>query len=328
MEGLVPLNLNYFNELVTDIPEGMNVCPFDEFVSGNWLSDEQRDKFRDNYAKNSYLVTPCKKTLEATNKPVILIGASPGLKKNVDILKGAGDNVIKVTTPTSLKFLLEEGIKPDYVFALDGRDHWVDDFDCDTSQLTLVATPFVSHEALKNWNGKIQWYMLPGSPDYNEKFVSDWANKVDYEISGGNAISTAMCWAMKYLNARVIVFVGVGLSFGDDYYFDGRTKSDEDPKDYPVQYRAMDIYGQIVNSTPALTMYKVWIEAFAQVQTKFNPKTMFVNCTEEGILGVMPQPKVINGQTTFEPKYIPWMSIVPLKTFLEAWKETQNDNGI
>jgi hypothetical protein len=186
----------------------------------------------------------------------------------------------------------------------------------------------MSHEALKKWKGKIQWYMLPGSPGYNEKFVEDWANKVDYEISGGNAISTAMCWALKYLGARIIVFVGMSLSFEDDYYFDGRTKTDEIPQEYVSLYKAMDIYGKLVTSTPALTMYKVWIEAFAQAQTKYDASTMFVNCTEEGILGVMPQPKVINGQMSFEPKYIPWMSIVPLKTFLKAWKENQNDNGI
>ena len=70
------------------------------------------------------MVQPHARTQDGRGKLGILVGAAPSLKKNIDYLKGLDENFVLVSCPTVLSYLREEGIRPNYVFALEGRDHW------------------------------------------------------------------------------------------------------------------------------------------------------------------------------------------------------------
>ena len=91
-------------------------------------------------------------------KAIVLICASPALKRDVEKLKKLNNKFITIAANSALKFLLKNGFKPDYTIALDGDPtNLVGHLDCDNEDLTLIASNATAPEAIDVWKGKIIW---------------------------------------------------------------------------------------------------------------------------------------------------------------------------
>ncbi len=319
------LDFDYYEDVLgdSDINDIIRIPP-EELVKKSWINDELDTLWLDNYQKNKsdISVSPIKKE---RHKPIILIGASPAIKKNVNQLKKADERFTIICCNTSLKYILSQGVKPDYVFAVEGNHHIAKDFDCDTKDLTLIASPFISHEALMKWQGDKYFYMIGGGKKFDKRFRKDWEKTCDIDIGGGNVVSTSFLWAYKFLDARDFIVIGMSLCFYDEYYLDGRIKPNENIENWRGKYMALDINGQVVNTTPALTMYKTWFETYIRYAIDYGGGS-FINSTEDGILGVLPKPIEQDGlKVRFERKFLPWMSVVPLEVAIEGHKNRMED---
>ncbi|MCH8157029.1 MAG: motility associated factor glycosyltransferase family protein, partial [Nitrospinae bacterium] len=51
--------------------------------------------------------------------PAIVVSAGPSLDKNISLLKNSADNILIVAVATALRPLVESGVKPDFVVAVD-----------------------------------------------------------------------------------------------------------------------------------------------------------------------------------------------------------------
>lgn len=291
-----------------------------DFIESRKIPDDLDDLWVQNYTENKDLIRPFPRTQIGLGKAAILVGASPALKRNCDALKEIDEKFILICSPTTIKFLQEKGIRIDYVFALEGRKHWLADIDCDTSRLTLIASPFIYPEVLRRWQGEIWFYMIGGGRKYEEVLAQDWPD-VNREIGGGNAVSTGFLWAYKFLTCRHFIFCGMSLCYYDDYYFDGRPQQVDDLKQWNDWLYAMDIKGNVVRTTPSLISYKCWLEMAMEKA----PQSEFVNATEDGILGVWPEPvKVENGILYGKRRFLPWINVLPLNLTINAYKEKLN----
>lgn len=56
------------------------------------------------------------------NVPAVVVAAGPSLKKNIDVLKNAGDDFLIVATDTAFELLLRRGIIPHFVITVDPTD--------------------------------------------------------------------------------------------------------------------------------------------------------------------------------------------------------------
>jgi hypothetical protein len=313
----VNVNFNYLDELTNGGVDGLDKIPLNDFMGSSWINDEQDKLWVRNYKKNKLKLFKSISSSRGRTKACILVGTSPALKNNVHKLKeAADDNFIIISSNGAYKFLLENGIIPDYVFVVEARDHIVPDVLVDDPGKTvLVTSPFVAPKVLENWKGLSETYILGGGKKYNKLLKKDW--KVP-DIGGGNVVNTSFLWAYKYLQCRDFIFVGVSLSFKDNYYHDGRSEKYicQGFENYKNNYQAVDMYGGIVNTTPALTMYKTWLETYLKVSG-----SNVINATEDGILGVYPEPISMDGTVAqFAVKYLPWISIVPLDVAIRGYK--------
>jgi hypothetical protein len=85
-----------------------------------------------------------------------------------------------------------------------------------------------------------------------------------------------------------------------------------------MNIKAVDIYGEIVNVTPAQLSYKTWLENFI----RHAPGGTFTNCTEDGILGVVPEILSLDGEDgTYTIRYLPWINIIPFADTVKAYNE-------
>ena len=212
-------------------------------------------------------------------KAMMLVGASSCLQRDVEKLKDLDDNFMIVCANSSLKYLLKKGIEPAYCICLDS-DH-VDipqHLDCDSKNITLLASTVVCRKALDNWKGPI-YFMPYYSIDKPLK------RKVRYRLGkavfgGGNSMTQAFYLVSVIFGSKTVIFVA------NEYCFDSRKKyyADRDAaKQEPLKvlYPAVDILGRKKWTLPALYNYVIWTE---KVCNDLTPPGFFID-TSFGLLG-------------------------------------------
>jgi hypothetical protein len=312
-DGLVRLNLDWFEDIVK-IPKGFTIFNQEHIVTDHRISEDVEDKWLENYRLNKGLgeMLPYGQARDRSNKTAILIGGSPALHRNLDHLNGLEDDFVIIPCNTSLPPVLEAGITPDFVFAVEGRDHIYNDMDCKRDDLTLIASPFISHKTLQNWKGPVRYFFMGGGDKWDPELRKDIEGKHDVEISGGNVISCAMLWAYKFLKIRHFIFTGMSLCYYGQYYHDGRSIPQiEDEKEKTTWINVVDMYGALAKSTYPLILYKQWLESYTRYIIQYGGS--ITNATEDGILGVIPEITAVNGtKVSFQPVFLPWINIAPL----------------
>jgi hypothetical protein len=319
MQDRCEADFNYLKEIGMDKPiEG--VMPFDmnDFVGTEWVDDWVDELWCTNYKINMKSgVNRFEKSWDGLKKVVVLVGASPAILKQIDTLKKLDDNFLIVACNGVYSKLLEEGVRVDYIVALEARDHIIKDFKVQDDHAELIVSPFVAPGVLDAWKGKKSFYHLGGGRKYAALLKETGIE--DEDIGGGNAINTACAWAFKYLSVADFILTGTSFCYYDDYYFDKRTtehvcKFDDNQQ----KIKAVDIYGGIVNVTPSQLMYKTWLENFI----KYMKNCKFTNATEDGILGVMPKIISVEGENIqYSLVYLPWINILPLENVVGRYRE-------
>lgn len=320
------LDFNFLSEFTPNLIQGIERIDLAEFVGESWVTEEHDNIWLHNYLVNRDKIvrSPCLKGLE--RKAFVFIGSSPAIKKNCQLLLDCErDAFVVITCNGALPYLDSMGLKPDFVFAVEARDHILSDFNVSDRSFPLVVSPFICPQVYDIWDGNIYTYMMTGGKKFDAEFTKD-LNGEEKEAGGGNVINTSIYWALRYLGMRHAILIGVSLCYYDDYYWDGRsTEFVNQPLDNLKQwYRAIDINGNVVATTPALTMYKVWLETLSR-----HANITFINATEDGILGVYPEPITLDddGNMTYKTIRLPWVLIKPLSEAL-AIHAGRYKNGI
>lgn len=207
---------------------------------------------------------------------VIFVGMSPNIKKSWKYLKNLDDKFIIVATNSSAKYLLDRGVKPHYVVALDGQPgSWTLKLGDKAKDIVGLFSTTVDPQALKDWPGKI--LVIPyamGTKSLRRKIEERFGKSFP---GGGNAINGAVIAFVYNTQAKIFLFVGNELSFKKTYYADRKCKHDGEGKFY-----ATDINGKKVKTLFPLWEYKIWLENLASTLTG---EYWFCNCSE-GVLGV------------------------------------------
>ena len=327
------MDFDFHKELIGDEIEGIERINPNDFVKGppgtekkSWVNPDMDAMWEENYSKNKKYLQPCP-TQDFHKKLYILVGSSPAVKRNIHFLHDIDDRFEVIACNTTAKLLLEHGVNFKYVMSIEGGAHISPDFDFDSKDKVLIASPFVCPDAYEKWDGEKYTYFLSGGEKYKKAFERDWAGKVDIDIGGGNVLSAAYLWAYKYMNARHFAVIGMSLCYYDDndYYFDGREKPNDPLGEWSKWLKALDMYGNIVTTTPPLLMYKQWLETYTKYAIQYGGGS-FINSTEDGILGVLPKPIEADGlKVRFQPTYVPWMNIAPLYQTIGAHKKRMED---
>jgi len=212
-------------------------------------------------------------------KAMVLVGASPCLKKDVHKLHELDDNFRIICANSSLKFLLRNGITPDYCITLDADDIDIPQhLDVDTDKVTLLASSAVAPKALDLWKGPV--YFMP----YYSVSVS-LRNKIRRRLGksipgGGNSMTQGFYVATVLFGAKTIILVANEYCFDSkkNYYADTEAAKQEKLKTiYPV----IDVLGRKRWTLPAHYNYVIWQE---KVCNDLSPPGFFID-TSFGLLG-------------------------------------------
>jgi len=155
------------------------------------------------------------------NNEYIVVAAGPSLNKQMDYLRSMKGKKTIIAVDGALKKLLANGIKPDYVTALDPNKtlmHYLDGIEDQTKDITLIADSVVYWQYVGNYKGPV--YRVCSSDSKlnivdREKY--DIPNLGYHGTVSGLAIEEA-----AYFGAKIIELIGLDLAFpGGQHHADG-----------------------------------------------------------------------------------------------------------
>ncbi len=154
----------------------------------------------------------------AVGFPAVCVGAGPSLAKNIDLLRDPAtrSKVVVIAAQTTLKPLLDRGIEPDFVTALDYHEISQRFYEGlpTLQRVTLVAEPKVNPAVLDNFPGPrrvtrdnfLNRLLGPVAPDIKR-------------IKPGTTVAHLSFYLAQHLGCDPIILVGQDLAFSEGLYY-------------------------------------------------------------------------------------------------------------
>ncbi|HEX7010513.1 MAG TPA: 6-hydroxymethylpterin diphosphokinase MptE-like protein [Phycisphaeraceae bacterium] len=154
----------------------------------------------------------------ARGYPAVCVGAGPCLAKNVDLLRDPAvrRNVVLISAQTTLKPLLDRGIYPDFVTALDYSQICQRFYEGlpPLPQVTLVVEPKAHPTILESFPGPIR--VTPSN--FNDELLGKLARPM-IPLRSGATVAHLSFYLAQHLGCDPIIFIGQDLGFSDGLYY-------------------------------------------------------------------------------------------------------------
>ena len=154
----------------------------------------------------------------AQGSPAVCVGAGPSLAKNVHLLADPAvrANVVVISAQTTLKPLLDRGIRPDFVTALDYHEissRFYEDLP-DLPDVTLVAEAKAHTSVLDNFPGPVR----VTQNKFLDKTLAELARPI-VPIRAGATVAHLSFYLAQHLGCDPVILIGQDLGFSDGLYY-------------------------------------------------------------------------------------------------------------
>ncbi len=150
--------------------------------------------------------------------PAVCVSAGPSLVKNVDLLRDPAvrRHVIVITAQTTLRPLLDRGIRPDFVTALDYHEISRRFYEGlpDLPDVTLIAQPLANHTILDSFPGPVR----TTQSRFLDTLLGDRA-RPRTPIAYGSTVAHLSFYVAQHLGCDPIILIGQDLGFSDGLYY-------------------------------------------------------------------------------------------------------------
>lgn len=160
-------------------------------------------------------------------RTAIVVSAGPSLQRNVELLSrpGVADRFVIVAVQTVLKPLLERGIRPHFVCALDYHEVSKRFYEGLTAEsvagVTLIAEPKVNPAVPAAFPGRVRMVgdafldSVLGIPAID----ADGSVRALGRLQGGTTVAHLCCYFARFLGCDPVCLIGQDLGFTDGQYY-------------------------------------------------------------------------------------------------------------
>ena len=234
------------------------------------------------YNLPTYLSTPpvdiCKEGDRFAGVPGIVVSAGPSLAKNMHLLNEAKGHAVICATQTVFKPLLDAGIRPDFVTALDYHEKSKNYFGDtgDVSDIHMIAEPKVTWHVVDAYTGPISllnnaFMGLLLGPDIGDR----------QGIPAGTTVAHLSLFWLQYLGCDPIIFIGQDMAYADGEYYPPQVwaaqESWREPITKPPSRIVKDVNGKDIETDELLATYHEQFERDLADATQ-----TIINATEGG----------------------------------------------
>jgi len=154
----------------------------------------------------------------ASGRPAVVVAAGPSLARNVHLLAtpGVRDRLVIIAAQTVLKPLLDRGVRPHFVTALDYHEisrRFYEDLP-PIEDITLIAEPKVNPAVLDSYPGPVR-VIRSG---FLDRVLGQGARPVD-ALPAGTTVAHLSFYVAQHLGCDPIMLAGQDLGFSDGLYY-------------------------------------------------------------------------------------------------------------
>ena len=156
----------------------------------------------------------------ARGRLAVVVSAGPSLRRNLHRLArpGVRDRCVIIAVQTTLKPLLEAGIKPHFVTALDYHEisrRFYEDLDPDdVRDVTLIADPKAHPVILDLYPGPVRCC----ASDFLDQLLGDLRREMG-TLPAGATVAHLALYVARFLGCNPIAVIGQDLGFTDGLYY-------------------------------------------------------------------------------------------------------------
>lgn len=225
-----------------------------------------------------------------------LIAAGPSLENSLAQIKERSRSSIPTeicAVDMAAKYLIDNGIKPDYVMCCEARKEASEMFDYDSTDIALVCDVATNPQIIKNWKGEKYFFLVSNMAidldNENKLFIERHRNLSGVSstlVVGGNVGTAGLSFLLSVRNCQKVHLYGHDFSWkkDGDFYCGGIRKEMADrriesEKNSGTLYEKKDMNGETVYTNLSLEtfceFYKTVIKSYPDV---------IVNHTKTGLL--------------------------------------------
>ena len=227
-------------------------------------------------------------------KPAVIVSAGPSLDKNIGMIKSVRKNIIVITVATALKPLLLNGIKPDFVVAVDPNADTLQSFHVEKipEDMWLIFDPCIPSTVCSLFNER---RIMIDSSIPLAKWLTDHS-ETKGSLDNVYSVAHSAFYLSRYMGCEPIIFVGQDLSFDGyrmhckDTFYNQKHEDNihSDTTLEIIEYNNYKKYNESITSTlnifnnnskttKAMETYKY------QFKNKTNQYSKILNATEGGV---------------------------------------------
>lgn len=192
-----------------------------------------------------------------SGKPAVIVSSGPSLSLHLQNIKKNQDKMIIGCSDSSLKLLLEKGIRPDFAFCLE-RDRVIEDLfkdfpkDCD---VPLVTMPMVYPGVLQNYPGPV--LMASRSSAFGCWL---WPQRTFFDF--GNTVATMALRLFCFMGCSEVYFLGQDLAYDRESELSHAVGISDDAQDVEQSRKKTFEYRQLEGNDGTLIDSTVYWEMF------------------------------------------------------------------
>lgn len=287
-------HMNVYLTFVESLPKYKELFPHDYIELYHVYQDKKRYTYMDINTRlkvrNEFMINPIR-NLEYTfhaktahdfkksfseDMPAILVSAGPSLEKNIEYLKEAKGRAFIIAVDRAAKFMLNHGIEPDMVAAIDYLKPVAFFEDERLKKIPLVMLSDFNHNVMELLDGTDYIF---GSTDLKlyRNYFEHFDNRID-SIPQGGSVATYAFALLQYWNLKKIIIIGQDLALAGDKHHAGEgTIRKED-----LQREIIEVEGNVedkVYTTPDFYVYLRWFEMAVE---HYYETDQVINATEGG----------------------------------------------
>jgi len=212
--------------------------------------------------------------------PGLAVASGPSLDKTIDYIKYFKNKSLIISAPTSLKPLINKGIKPDIVASVDPQPITIEQFkDVDIDGIYLLANEHTYPEVVKLFKDRVIFFEI--TPSYK-----DIEKKGNIFVSG--TVATSLLSFLLYCGCDPIILMGFDFSFdgkkhhvSNSFYekIDNKFKIFEEKYD---ELNLIEVEGNYKEKVKTDKVYYLYLKIVSNYIKNNNEKTKFINCTYGG----------------------------------------------
>lgn len=241
-----------------------------------------------------------------TRVPVIVVGAGPSLRKNVDELRRVGNNACIICMDSAYQVLLEHGVVPHMLATVDAEKQLELFGDVEKLRIPLVLSSNAVPELVSRSPALKIWCR-------DHRYVSELLEEAGVEtpifpVEVG--VSSLVLATVLELGVEKVIFVGTDLAYSADkmsHSVDMLSELGKDEYEEREELKKEGYYGDIVMSRPDWYRMQQWYEKIIEE----DERRIYINATEGGvrIRGTVQKPlkEVVDG---FAERSGDWLRVI------------------